>query len=115
MSIEKQSVTPLTEAALTQAAACLRTLSHPVRLRMVELLLDGKYTVGELADECGILQHVASEHLRLMQHCQLLDRERDGRRIYYSVCEPALASIITCVRNRFGNERTANTPSNASA
>jgi len=34
---------------LEGAAECLRTLGHPVRLRMVEMLLHGDYTVGELA------------------------------------------------------------------
>ena len=34
---------------LNDAAECLRTLAHPHRLRMVQLLLRGRYTVGELA------------------------------------------------------------------
>lgn len=85
-----------------RAAECLRTLSHPVRLQMVEMMLHGKYTVSELAEASGVLQHVASEHLRLMQHCQLLDREREGRRTYYRVAEPGLAAIMHCIRNRFG-------------
>ena len=86
----------------TRAAECLRTLSHPVRLQMVEMMLEGRYTVTELAEACGVLQHVASEHLRLMQHCQLLDREREGRRTYYRVAEPGLSAIMHCIRNRFG-------------
>lgn len=94
----------LSDESLEHAAECLRTLSHPVRLRMVDLLLNGTYTVGELAERCGVQQHVASEHLRLMQHCRLLDRERDGRRTYYRVVETGLASIMECIYNRFGSE-----------
>lgn len=91
----------LTAEGFARAAECLRTLSHPVRLQMVELLLHGKYTVTELAEACSVQQHVASEHLRLMQHCQLLERERDGRKTYYTVAEAGLASIMNCIRNRF--------------
>ncbi len=40
--------------ALAQAAECLKTLAHPHRLRMVQMLLQGRYTVGELAEACGI-------------------------------------------------------------
>ena len=57
---------------LNDAAECLRTLAHPHRLRMVQLLLQGRYKVGELAEACGIPSHMASEHLRLMQRCGLL-------------------------------------------
>jgi DNA-binding transcriptional ArsR family regulator len=88
--------------SLAQAAECLRTLAHPHRLRMVEMLLDDRYTVGELAQSCGIPSPVASGHLRLMQRCGLLTQQREGRRIYYRVCEPCLKDFLTCVRKRFG-------------
>ena len=71
---------PIPREVLEMAAECLRTLAHPVRLRIVELLLQGQYTVGELAEECGIRPNVASEHLRLMEMCGLLTKEREGRR-----------------------------------
>lgn len=88
--------------ALAEAAECLRTLAHPHRLRMVQMLLRGRYTVGELAEACGIPSHMASEHLRLMQRCGLLTSEKDGRKAYYRSAEPHLANILACVEARFG-------------
>jgi DNA-binding transcriptional ArsR family regulator len=90
---------------LEEAAECLRTLAHPHRLRMVQMMLRGRYTVGELADACGIQSHMASEHLRLMKHCGLLASERDGRKTYYRVAEPHLESIMQCVETRFGDSK----------
>jgi ArsR family transcriptional regulator, zinc-responsive transcriptional repressor len=87
---------------LEEAAECLRTLAHPHRLRMVQMLLKGEYMVGELADACGIPSHMASEHLRLMKDRGLLLYERRGRCIYYRVAEKGLASIMGCVEKRFG-------------
>ena len=46
--------------ALGQAAECLKTLAHPHRLRMVQMLLRGRYTVGQLAEACAIPSHMAS-------------------------------------------------------
>ena len=86
---------------LGQAAECLRTLAHPQRLRMVEMLLADRYTVGQLAQACGIPSPVASGHLRLMQHCGLLAQEREGRKTYYRVCEPCLKDFLACIRKRF--------------
>ena len=88
--------------ALGQAAECLKTLAHPHRLRMVQMLLRGRYTVGELAEACGIPSHMASEHLRLMQRCGLLKSEKDGRKAYYRITEQHLADIMACVEARFG-------------
>lgn len=90
---------------LTEAAECLRTLAHPHRLRMVEMLLGGRYTVGELAEACDIPSHMASEHLRLMKDRRLLDCQREGRRTYYRVVEKGLAGLMRCVEGRFGGRR----------
>jgi ArsR family transcriptional regulator, zinc-responsive transcriptional repressor len=88
--------------SLGQAAECLRTMAHPTRLRMLQMMLQKELTVGEIAAACGIRSHVASEHLRMMQHCGFLTRRQDGRRIYYQVAEPAVARIMDCIESRFG-------------
>ena len=84
-----------------EAAECLKTLAHPVRLRIVHLLLNGRYTVGEIAEDCEVLDNVASEHLRLLQRCGFLGSERDGRRVYYHVAEPHLEQLMACIAGRF--------------
>jgi DNA-binding transcriptional ArsR family regulator len=94
------ALTPLD--ALAQASECLRTLAHPHRLRMIQMLLRGRYTVGELAEACGIPSHMASEHLRLMQRSGLLAGKKEGRKAYYEIAEPHLANIMVCVEERFG-------------
>lgn len=87
--------------SLAKAAECLRTLAHPHRLRMIQMLLQGDYTVGELAESCELPTAMASEHLRLMQRCGMLNSEKDGRRVYYRVSEPHLQDILRCIEHRF--------------
>ncbi len=88
--------------ALGEAAECLRTLAHPHRLRMVQMLLQDSFTVGELAEACDLPSAMASEHLRLMQRCGFLSSEKEGRKVYYRVAEPHLKSILKCIEDRFG-------------
>jgi len=99
-SVSRPKLTSLD--ALNRAAECLKTLAHPHRLRMVQMLLQGRYAVGELAEACEIPSHMASEHLRLMQRCGFMTSEKDGRKTYYQIAEPHLASIMACVEARFG-------------
>jgi DNA-binding transcriptional ArsR family regulator len=93
-------LTPLD--ALGQAAECLRTLAHPHRLRIVQMLLRDRYTVGQLAVACDIPSHMASEHLRLMQRCGFLRNEKEGRKVYYRIVETHLANLMACIEKRFG-------------
>lgn len=100
MTASKLRLTKL--EALEEAAECLRTLGHPHRLRIIQMLLQGDFTVGELADACGLPSAMTSEHLRLMQRCGFLTSEKDGRKVFYRVCEPQLKGIIQCIEDRFG-------------
>lgn len=95
-------LTPLDK--LSQAAECLKTLAHPHRLRMVQMLLQGRYTVGELAEACEIPSHMASEHLRLMQRCGFLKSSKEGRNAYYQIIETHLGRIMACIESRFGDK-----------
>ncbi len=100
MATQKLQLTELD--ALGEAAECLRTLAHPHRLRMVQMLLQGEFSVGELAEACGLPSAMASEHLRLMQRCGFLTSEKDGRQVFYRVAEPHLKQILGCIEARFG-------------
>ena len=90
--------------ALGHAAECLRTLAHPHRLRMIQMLLQADFTVSQLAEACHLPSAMASEHLRLMQRCGLLASEKDGRKVYYRVVEPHLKNILHCIEDRFGTD-----------
>ena len=100
---KNQTRTELDLESLSLAAECLRILAHPHRLMIVQSLLSGEqFTVGELAEKCGITQPQTSDHLRLMQRCGFLKSERDGRSVYYQVTEPHLENIMDCIHSRFG-------------
>ena len=88
--------------ALTEAAECLKTLAHPHRLQIVQMLLSRKrYSVNEIAAECNLAQPTTSDHLRLMQRCGFLTSVKEGRTVYYSISEPHLEDIMGCIQSRF--------------
>lgn len=88
--------------SLSEAAECLKTVAHPHRLRILQMLLQEDFTVSELAEACELPSAMASEHLRLMQRCGLLNSEKIGRKVYYRVTEPHLKDLLKCIEGRFG-------------
>jgi len=99
-----QKLSLLTEEALEEAAECLRVLGHPVRLRIVDILMQGEFPVSEVAELCGVQAHQISEHMRLLQGRGLLGSRRDGRVVYYRVADPRLPALLNCVRKCCGLE-----------
>ena len=91
--------------ALTHAAECLRTLAHPHRLRILQMLLQGDFAVSELAESCKLPSAMAFEHLRLMQRCGFLASEKDGRKVLYRVVEPHLKASSSALGIASGSPR----------
>jgi len=92
----------LTEAVLADAAECLKVMAHPVRLRIADILMQGHVTVGTIAKLCQLPPSQASEHLRLMKACGLLEAAREGRAVYYRIVNPSLPGLIRCIRSTCG-------------
>ena len=93
------AITPIEH--MEQAAGCLKVIAHPVRLQVIEVLLDNRLAVGELAELTSTPQNVMSEHLKRLRDHGLISMERDGRKVYCRVAEPGLRSIIQCVQARY--------------
>lgn len=89
---------------LEQAAECLRTIAHPIRLRIIEILMQGEFSVGEIAEMCNLPPHQTSEHLRLMKGHGFLDLSRAGRVVYYRITNPNLPGVLDCIRKNCGKK-----------
>jgi DNA-binding transcriptional ArsR family regulator len=75
-----------------------RTLGHPARVRILELLKDGEQTVGKLQAELGIDSSGASQHLAAMRRQGLLESRRDGTSVYYRVRDPRTFQLLETAR-----------------
>ena len=82
---------------LERAAECLKVMAHPLRLRIVNVLMQGEFAVHQIAEMCGSSQSQTCEHLRLLKGHDLLSSERRGRAVYYSIKSPQLPSLLECI------------------
>ncbi|MBM7714047.1 metalloregulator ArsR/SmtB family transcription factor [Siminovitchia sp. FSL H7-0308] len=63
----------------------LSALAEPNRLRIVELLREGPFTVGEIADRLQIRQPQASKHLRVLSSAGIVEVHPDANRRFYTL------------------------------
>jgi DNA-binding transcriptional ArsR family regulator len=80
-----------------------RTLGHPARVRVLELLKDGELTVGELQAELEIDSSGASQHLGAMRRQGLLDSRREGTSVFYRVRDPRVFQLLETARQLIGS------------
>lgn len=73
---------------LTEAAAVLKALADPNRLRIFNLLMQGDSCNGELNERLGLPANLLSHHLRVLREAGLVRSRHDAvdaRWIYYTV------------------------------
>jgi DNA-binding transcriptional ArsR family regulator len=75
-------------------AEFFKTLGHPARIRILELLRDGERPVSELLPEVGIEASHLSQQLGLMRRANLIQARKVGSNVYYSVGEPMIFDLL---------------------
>lgn len=81
-------------------ADVLKTLAHPTRLQIVDLLMQGTHCNCELAVQLGLAPNLLSYHLHLLEAAGLVASardEQDARWIYYTVRRPVLMALRQAV------------------
>ena len=66
----------LPDDVLEEAAECLKVMAHPVRLKIVNVLIQGRFPVHEISTLAGISPNQTCGHLRLLHaHGLLVQRK----------------------------------------
>jgi DNA-binding transcriptional ArsR family regulator len=75
-----------------------RGLGDPTRLKILEHLLAGERSVGELVALLGAAQGRVSSHLACLRHCGYVTVRTEGRFAYYRITDPRVVRILTLGR-----------------
>jgi ArsR family transcriptional regulator len=79
-------------------AEYLKTLGHPARIRVLELLSLREHAVGELPPEVGVEATSLSQQLAVLRRAGLVTSRKGGSMVYYSLSSPQVAELLTVAR-----------------
>ena len=84
---------------LYQAKAELfRTLGHPVRIRVLELLQDGPKPVRDLLADIDVEASNLSQQLAVLRRAGLVTSSRDGALVVYALGSAEVAALLAAAR-----------------
>lgn len=88
-----------TSIPINQAKADLfRTLGHPVRIRVLELLVERPTPVRDLLVEIDVESSNLSQQLAVLRRAGLVTSSREGSLVIYSVTTAAVADLLAAGR-----------------
>jgi ArsR family transcriptional regulator len=80
--------------AATQAVAALKLLANRERLLLLCQIAKGRSCVSELEESLDIHQPTLSQQLGVLRRDGIVNAERDGKNVYYSIRDPRMLEIL---------------------
>ena len=79
-------------------ANVLKTMGHPVRIRIIEALLEDGKCVTKIGGCLDLPQATVSQHLSLLRGKGIVQQERCGSQVKYSICDRNIEEIIKMIK-----------------
>ncbi|MEV7770231.1 metalloregulator ArsR/SmtB family transcription factor [Kitasatospora sp. NPDC086791] len=83
-------------------AEFFKTLGHPVRIRVLELLSEHEQAVADLLPEVGVEAAHLSQQLAILRRTGLVTSRREGAGVYYRLTTPEVADLLAVARSILG-------------
>ncbi|MGP3915439.1 ArsR/SmtB family transcription factor [Nonomuraea sp. 10N515B] len=80
-------------------AEFFKTLGHPARIRILELLSQREHSVAEMLPEVGIEPAHMSQQLAVLRRANLVVSRKDGTTVYYAITSPEIAQLMAVARS----------------
>ena len=100
-------MTQVPEQAIDRVASYFQALSEPTRLRILNLLREREYNVGELAEACGYTAANMSRHLAMLMQQGFVKREGRGTHVYYLIADPTIYALCDLVCDRIQQQHAS--------
>lgn len=79
---------------LIDLAEFFKVFGDSTRIQLLYALLDGEKCVNDLAQEINATSSAVSHQLRILKNARLVKFRRDGKTIYYELCDGHIKNIL---------------------
>ena len=83
------------------AARALKSIAHPLRLKILCVLGEQEACVQEIVDAVGTSQSNISQHLAILRDKGVLQTRKDANRVFYSIADQRTLQLIAMMREVF--------------
>lgn len=79
-------------------AELLKTIGHPIRLKIIEVLINNQSCVKNIWESLGLPQATVSQHLVLLKNKGIVSCKRDGVMVCYKLNDNVVEKIFNAVK-----------------
>jgi len=79
----------------------LKSMSHPIRLKILCLLQDKEMSVGDIREQVKTTNANVSQHLNILRSQGIIDYRKDANFIYNRIHDPRIIEMMQTMQNLF--------------
>jgi DNA-binding transcriptional ArsR family regulator len=87
----------------TFKAQFFRALAHPIRIKILEILVRGGRTVQELQEALTLDQPIVSQQLAVLRNQNIVSTQKEGLSVRYTLRDPLIGELLEVARRIFNN------------
>ena len=87
----------------TFKAQFFRALAHPIRIKILEILVRGGRTVQELQEALTLDQPIVSQQLAVLRNQNIVTAQKEGLSVRYTLRDPLIGELLEVARRIFNN------------
>ena len=84
-----------------KVAGMLKTMAHPIRLKILCLLQDREMTVGEIRDKVKTTNANVSQHLTILRNKDIISFRKDANFIFNKIADPRIIELMSTMKILF--------------
>lgn len=85
-------------------AEFFKALGHPVRIRILEILIGGEHSVQDLQQALHLEQPIVSQHLAMLRAKNIVNARKAGTTVWYTVRVPLIGELLAIARRVFDSQ-----------
>lgn len=89
------------EQDIQQAAQAIKSMAHPLRLKILCLLGDQEVSVQDIVEHVGTSQSNISQHLAILRDEGVLATRKEANFVYYRINDPRTLKLVGLMREVF--------------
>jgi DNA-binding transcriptional ArsR family regulator len=89
------------EEDILQAALAMKSIAHPLRLKILCVLGDSELSVQDIVDMVGTSQSNISQHLAILREKDVLVTRKDANRVFYRIGDLRILKLVGMMRDVF--------------
>ncbi|MFA5519815.1 MAG: metalloregulator ArsR/SmtB family transcription factor [Spirochaetota bacterium] len=90
-----------TDCQVDTATEILKSVAHPIRLKILCFLLEGEKNVGEIEQKFGSTISNISQHLTVLRKADIIIRRKDANFMYYSLKDNNIVTFMETIKTLF--------------